>query len=152
MLIGSTSFYDPIFFDFKESDMKRVLVDFDGVIHRYSKGWADGSIYDLPVDGVQECLQKFIDDGYEVVVYSTRCHDRTHDEKFQPSQLHEVKRYLDQWGVPYTSIFAGEKPYADLLIDDNALRFKGNWKNTIKKACKFLRKTLKLTKEGDKYG
>lgn len=119
--------------------MKRILLDFDGVVHLYSKGWHDGTIYDFPILGVQGALQKFIDNGYEVVIYSTRCSDRTHDGKFQPSQLNEVREYLEKWHVPYTSIFAGEKPYADLLIDDNALRFKGNWKKTLKKACKILK-------------
>jgi hypothetical protein len=96
--------------------MKRILVDFDGVIHRYSKGWADGSIYDDPVEGVQEYLQKFIDQGYEVMIYSTRCHVRMHDGMMQRSQLEDVKAYLDKWHVPYSSIFAGDKPYADLLL------------------------------------
>lgn len=31
-----------------------VAFDFDGVIHRYSKGWQDGSIYDPPIEGALE--------------------------------------------------------------------------------------------------
>jgi RNA polymerase subunit RPABC4/transcription elongation factor Spt4 len=39
-----------------------LALDFDGVIHRYSKGWHDGSIYDPPmpgaIDGVR-CLMEY---------------------------------------------------------------------------------------------
>jgi len=35
-----------------------IAVDFDGVIHQYSKGWEDGSIYDKPVKGVRQALMK----------------------------------------------------------------------------------------------
>ena len=30
--------------------MKTIAVDFDGVIHKYSKGWQGGEIYDEPVE------------------------------------------------------------------------------------------------------
>ncbi|MBD3004513.1 hypothetical protein [Streptomyces sp. 5-10] len=33
-----------------------VAVDFDGVIHAYSKGWHDGTIYDPPMQGALEGL------------------------------------------------------------------------------------------------
>jgi hypothetical protein len=36
----------------------KVLVDFDGVIHRYSKGWGDGTVYDPPVAGARAALRK----------------------------------------------------------------------------------------------
>lgn len=52
---------------------KRLLIDFDGVIHKYSKGWHDGSIYDGAVEGALDKLQMLHDAGFELVIFSTRC-------------------------------------------------------------------------------
>jgi hypothetical protein len=38
-----------------------LAVDFDGVIHRYSRGWQDGSIYDQPMDGAIDGLRALMD-------------------------------------------------------------------------------------------
>lgn len=34
-----------------------IAVDFDGVLHRYSLGWHDGTCYDEPVEGAGEALR-----------------------------------------------------------------------------------------------
>ena len=34
-----------------------IAIDFDGVIHKNSKGFYDGTVYDEPVDGVKEGLE-----------------------------------------------------------------------------------------------
>ena len=46
-------------------------IDFDGVIHKCSKGYFDGTIYDDPVDGAYEALKKISND-YNVVVYTCK--------------------------------------------------------------------------------
>lgn len=48
-----------------------VAVDFDGVIHAYSKGWQDGSIYDEPMPGAFAALHELMRD-YAVFVHTTR--------------------------------------------------------------------------------
>lgn len=48
-----------------------VAVDFDGVIHAYSKGWHDGTIYDGPVPGALAALHELMR-HYAVFVHTTR--------------------------------------------------------------------------------
>jgi len=49
-----------------------IAIDFDGVIHKYSKGWHDGTIYDEPMPGAFEAISKIMDDNYAVYILSTR--------------------------------------------------------------------------------
>ncbi len=51
--------------------MPTVAVDFDGVIHRYSRGWDDGTIYDPPLEGAVEGLRALMLD-FAVFVHTTR--------------------------------------------------------------------------------
>lgn len=37
-----------------------IAVDFDGVIHAYSKGWHDGTIYDVPVEGAFDSIKSLM--------------------------------------------------------------------------------------------
>lgn len=51
--------------------MRTVAVDFDGVIHAYSKGWQDGSIYDEPVEGAFDALRQLMR-HHAVFVFTSR--------------------------------------------------------------------------------
>lgn len=109
---------------------KTIAVDFDGVIHGYSKGWQDGSIYDPPIPGVQEALAKLREE-FIVVIWSTRCHDRVINGVAQKNQVQEVVEYLDRHGIPHDGVYSGEgKPFCACLIDDRAVRFR-SWDQAV---------------------
>lgn len=97
--------------------MKTVVFDFDGVIHSYMSGWKGADVIpDPPVNGIKEAIDKFIENGYEVVVVSTRC--TTFDG------LEAVKDYLKTYGIK-AKVMA-EKPPAVCYIDDRAVCFDGH--------------------------
>lgn len=86
-----------------------VLVDFDGVIHRYGKGWQDGSTYDDPMEGAKETLQELTDIGYNVVIFTTR----------DSGQIYE---YLRKYQFPRYRVTNVKEP-AVAMIDDRAIHF-----------------------------
>jgi phosphoglycolate phosphatase-like HAD superfamily hydrolase len=49
-----------------------IAIDFDGVIHEYSEGWGDGSIYDPPITGSIEALNNLVGLGYNIFIFSSR--------------------------------------------------------------------------------
>ncbi|MEE4598253.1 hypothetical protein V2J94_41530 [Streptomyces sp. DSM 41524] len=48
-----------------------IAIDFDGVIHAYSKGWHDGTIYDGPVPGALDGLRRLLDQD-AIFIFTTR--------------------------------------------------------------------------------
>lgn len=51
--------------------MQSIAVDFDGVIHKYSEGWKDGSIYDVPIKDAIEGIRR-LQKQYAVFIHTTR--------------------------------------------------------------------------------
>jgi hypothetical protein len=51
--------------------MNTIAVDFDGVLHAYSKGWHDGTIYDPPIDGALDALLALMEQ-HAVFIFTTR--------------------------------------------------------------------------------
>lgn len=106
-----------------------VAVDFDGVIHAYSRGWADGTIYDPPLPGALDGLAR-LREHYAVFIHTTR----------EPTQ---VAAWLHQAGVPVALDHEGtfwnrrdmvlvtnRKLPAVAYIDDRAYTFR-NWAQTM---------------------
>lgn len=99
-----------------------IAVDFDGVIHKCSKGYYDGTIYDDPVPGAAEGLKR-LSEKYTVIVYTCKAKkDRgLVDGKTGTELVWEWLRKHDL--AQYVSMVTAEKPRAIVYIDDKAINF-----------------------------
>ena len=102
----------------------RIMIDLDGVVHRYSKGFYDGTLYDDPMNGAKE----FIDgmkDIYEVVIFTARV--STTKDRFAPaSSIKYVEEWLNKHNI-YFDMVTSDKLPAIAYVDDRAIEFKGDW-------------------------
>lgn len=100
----------------------QIGIDFDGVIHRNSLGYHDGSIYDLPVEGTRKALEE-LSKRYSIIIYTCKAKpDRVLVNGKTGTQLiweWLKKNRMDEYIKEVTS----EKPRAAFYIDDKAYRF-----------------------------
>jgi hypothetical protein len=100
----------------RRAQLERTLcVDFDGVIHKYSQGFKDGSIYDEPIEGAFDALMKLKEAGYTVVIHTAR------------KPFESVQEWLKEKAASYPEIQKLEVTDRKLpslaYIDDRAIRF-----------------------------
>lgn len=104
----------------KENGSRRtVAVDFDGVISEYD-GWKGVGVLGTPRSDVVEVLRTLHQEGWKLVVHTTR-------------SPREIEDYLAQHTIPYDEIncnsdyrTGGVKPVADVYWDDRAVRYTGD--------------------------
>jgi len=113
---------------------RRAMVDLDGTIHKYSKGFQDGSIYDPPFEGAKEVIDWLKNEGYEIVIFTTRASEENALETGDDvkTQINNIETWLTNHNIYYDRVTA-EKLAAEFYIDDRAINIKnGNWKDVKK--------------------
>lgn len=96
---------------------KLIYIDFDGVLNQY-KGWQDAYVLFKPRDGVKEFLNVLSQD-YEIHIFTTRNPDC-------------IKSWLTKYNlICYVDHITNIKAPAYAYIDDRAIRFKGNYLQTL---------------------
>lgn len=106
-----------------ENLARTITWDFDGTIHPYSQGWIGATPDDEPpIDGVRELIEKFDEQGFRQVVFSTRC-ERTEGRDGVIAWLEKYE--LDTFFAEITHT----KPPAIAYIDDRAVPYLGNWED-----------------------
>jgi hypothetical protein len=119
-----------------------IAVDFDGVIHGYSKGWQDGTIYDPPVPGAIETLNTLLG-NYSIFVFTSRPVDQVtwwlRNQFRGKSDVRITPDYYDEgspgnrkafWNNRYEILVTNWKLAAKYYIDDRGVRFR-NWEQVL---------------------
>lgn len=105
--------------------MKKICLDFDGVLHSYSSGWKGaGNVIDPPVNGALTAIRQYIDSGQiEVNIYSSRSDDE--------AGIEAMKSFFVRHGLEpeyFNKLkFPSFKPPAFYSLDDRAERFDGTF-------------------------
>lgn len=111
-----------------------VALDFDGVIHRYSRGWQGGKIYDPPMPGAIEAIKE-TQEVEAVVVFTARtdldavcawlsargieCVTQDEWDAERPAEEHGSAFWNEKERVLVTN----RKPAARVYLDDRAVKF-----------------------------
>ncbi|MEU5043203.1 hypothetical protein [Streptomyces griseorubiginosus] len=119
----------------KPSRPQTIAVDFDGVIHQYSRGWQDGTIYDPPMPGAIDSL-RILMDTYAVFIHTTRdattvaawLAERGFDTVVDIEGPKHPKREF--WNEQGALLVTNRKLPAVAYIDDRAIRFQ-SWKQAL---------------------
>ena len=109
-----------------------MLIDFDGTIHKYSKGWDDGSIYDPPISGAKEAIDK-LKETYKIVIFTTRVSPSANKDYLE--QTKNIELWMKKYNIYFDEI-TSEKIPAFRMIDDLAIKFDGDWNKTIEEIKK----------------
>jgi len=115
----------------QDSILKDTLaIDFDGVIHKNSKGYHNGTVYDEPVEGAIEAIRE-LSEKYVIILYTFKGHPERPSINGK-NGIQGTWEWLDNYGIKdcVRDIVWG-KPNAKIYVDDKGYKFE-NWKNTVK--------------------
>jgi len=129
-----------------------IAIDFDGVIHKYSKGWQDGTCYDEEVEGAFKAIDLLMT-KYTVFIFSTRSSKQIKKwliPRIMQQGAGENPNDPQDWTWPKYTFTCERIPFwvkfwnkknvlgitkrklpAMVYIDDRAMRFEGDWGKTL---------------------
>lgn len=112
-----------------------VAIDFDGVIHTYERGWADGLIYGSLMPGAEIALVSLMQ-TYAVYVHTTRS-PRQVARWIEEKTAHSIEcitwpwwRRSKFWNRQGVLLVSNRKLPALAYVDDRAIRFE-SWDSAV---------------------
>ena len=119
-----------------ESDLKNVAIDFDGVIHDFSKGWHDGTCYGDPIPGSLSAIKE-LSKSYNIIIFTAKVKPSRPLVGGKTGQQLVTQWLKDHDVFQYVDEITCEKPRAQIYIDDKGCRFE-NWEDTLQNVREIL--------------
>jgi len=115
----------------------RVLIDFDGVIHKYGGHWNNGAMDGDVIEKVKESIDDIRNtyNNVDIVIFTTRA-CKSEDIDYN-DQIKKLKEFFNKHDIYYDDI-TGDKLSALIYIDDNGFRFSGDWKGDLPQIKKII--------------
>lgn len=119
--------------------MKTIALDFDGVIHRYSKGWHDGTAYDTPCLCAEDAIKQLLK-SFSVAILSTR--DPAQIQDWMRQHMPDIPTHIMQphdkfWNATGVVGIAHHKIAASVYVDDRAVRHTA-WISTLEQIARYV--------------
>lgn len=106
-----------------------ISCDFDGVIHAYSRGWHDGTIYDPPLPGALDGLRALMDQD-AVFIHTTRDPAPVAEWLSRRGFICRTEHDGPFWDMRGQLLITNRKLPAAVYIDDHAFHFE-SWTQTL---------------------
>jgi len=113
----------------KSQIQKTLVLDFDGVIHKGSKGFHDGTVYDDPVKGTADAL-RILSSKYRLIILSCKA-DPKRPLIGGKTGVQLIWEWLDKHDFSqYIEDVTHEKVRAKYYIDDKGITFE-SWSQIL---------------------
>lgn len=109
------------------SKPRTICIDFDDTICM-----SDSTV----APHAKEVITQLHGAGHKVLILTARLNPRLWGELVE-GRRQKVITWLEENQIPYADVLAF-KPPADVYIDDKALRFRGDWRDTLEELTKIL--------------
>ncbi len=126
-------------FDIKNNAKKRIMIDFDRVIHDYCNGWDDGKISGV-IPGAKQVIDFLKINGFEVIIFTTRVSKSLHIDIKEETK--KIGDWLNKNNIKVDGITSDKLP-AIVYIDDRAINFDPitmNWVYVIEQIQNIIQK------------
>jgi hypothetical protein len=115
----------------KKKGVRRICVDFDGVLHSFTSGFTGEIPFDPPTPGAVEFVRWLVEREWEIVIFSARARTEKGQQGILNWWCHFGFSPILSTGYASPIFLTAIKCDADLYLDDRGWRFTGNFEEVI---------------------